>query len=173
MPPRKRQPAASDPPPPLPGGYRLGEKVFFTGDSQTFADGDKLVHGQQGEVTGPAIDESVKGKGVCVLFPGNTGNVDCYLTQVRRLRAASAATAPACAHTRDAAHAPCVPSTASAAAPQPSLDEQPRAPQPNAQRRSAGGAGAGKWLLRQRQSGPAMQAHPPSAGEPRSAAGAA
>ena len=80
-----------DAPPPLPGGYKLGEKVLFTGLSETFADGDKLVHGQQGEVVGPATLERVKGKGVCLRFPGNKFGVDCFLTQVRRLRAASAA----------------------------------------------------------------------------------
>ena len=68
---------------PLPGGYRVGEKVFFTGPSETFPSGNKLVHGQQGEVTGPATSENTKGKGVAVLFPGNKGNVDCYLIQVR------------------------------------------------------------------------------------------
>ena len=120
MPPRKRQPAVSDAPPPLPGGYKVGEKVFFTGRSETFADGDKVVRGQQGEVTGPATLEEAKGKGVNVRFPGNNKDgVDCLLTTVRRLRAASAADpSRACApHTRDAAHAPCVPTTASAAAP--------------------------------------------------------
>ena len=76
---------------PLPGGYRVGEKVFFTGPSETFPSGNKLVHGQQGEVMGPAALVNVKGNGVSVLFPGNKGNVDCYLTSVRRLRAASAA----------------------------------------------------------------------------------
>ena len=40
MPPRKRQPAVSDAPPPLPGGYKVGEKVFFTGSSHTFSNGD-------------------------------------------------------------------------------------------------------------------------------------
>ena len=79
-------------PPPLPGGYKVGEKVFFTGASQTVSTGDKVVHGQQGEVTGPATVESVKGKGVIVRFPGNKGNVCCFLTEVRCLRAASAAT---------------------------------------------------------------------------------
>jgi len=81
-----------DAPPPLPGGYKLGEKVFFTGLSETFADGDKLVHGQQGEVVGPATLERVKGKGVCLRFPGNKGCLDCPLTLVRRPGAASAAT---------------------------------------------------------------------------------
>ena len=97
-----------DAPPPLPGGYKMGEKVFFTGPSQTLSNGDKLVHGGQGEVMGPATGVNSKGKGVDVLYPGNKGGVNCLLTQVRRLRAASAATPPACApHTRRvAAHAP-------------------------------------------------------------------
>ena len=135
-------------PPPLPGGYKVGEKVFFTGSSQTFPNGDKVVHGQQGEVVGPATLETHKGKGVCLRFPVNKFDVDCYLTQVRRLRAAPAADPPrACApHTRDAAHAPCVPTTAPAAAPQPSLHAQPRAPQrplPGCVRDGGRGRGAG------------------------------
>ena len=103
MPPRRRQPAASDLPPALPGNYTVGEKVLYTAASQTLSNGDKLVHGQQGEVTGPADAESVEGKGVNVRFPGNTGNVSCLLTEVRRLRTASAATPPT-PPTRDAAH---------------------------------------------------------------------
>jgi hypothetical protein len=75
----------------LPGGYKVDEKVFFTGASETLPGGIKLVHGQQGEVTGPATVESIKGKGVNVRFPGNKGDVCCYLTQVRRLGTASAA----------------------------------------------------------------------------------
>jgi len=90
-----------DAPPPLPGGYKPGEKVFYTGRSETFPSGNKRVYGQQGEVTGPAISESHKGKGVAVRFPGNKGNVQCYLNQVRRLRTAPAANPPAYApHTR-------------------------------------------------------------------------
>ena len=89
-----------DPPPPLPGGYTVGEKVFFTGANETVSTGDKIVHGQQGEVTGPATLETLKGKGVAVRFPGNKGNIECYLNTVRRLRAASAATRPYALHTR-------------------------------------------------------------------------
>ena len=74
---------------PLPGGYRVGEKVFFTGPSETFPSGNKLVQGQQGEVMGPAALVNVKGNGVSVLFPGNKGNIKCYLNQARRLRDAS------------------------------------------------------------------------------------
>ena len=79
-------------PPPLPGGYKVGEKVFFTAASQTLSNGDKLVHGQQGEVTGPATAEMHKSKGVNVLFPGNKGNISCHFTSVRRRPAVSAAT---------------------------------------------------------------------------------
>ena len=73
-----------DAPPPLPGGYTVGEKVFYTGMNHAFPNGDKLVHGQQGEVTGPITNETHKGKGVAVVFPGNKGNVQCYLYQLSR-----------------------------------------------------------------------------------------
>ena len=78
----------------------MGEKVFFTGASQTVSTGDKLVHGQQGEVMGPVTNETQWGKGVAVRFPGNKGNIGCFLTHVCRLRAASAATCPYALHTR-------------------------------------------------------------------------
>ena len=79
-----------DAPPPLPGGYTVGDKVFFTGASETISDGYKLVHGQQGEVTGPPNSETLKGKCVAVRFPGNIGSIACSLTSIRRLRAAPA-----------------------------------------------------------------------------------
>ena len=63
----------------LPGGYKVGEKVFYTAASQFFPSGNKLVHGQHGEVTGPGTAETHKGKGVSVLFPGNKGTIGCYL----------------------------------------------------------------------------------------------
>ena len=81
-----------DAPPPLPGGYKVGEKVFYTAASQTLSNGNTLVHSQQGEVTGPATVEIHKGKGVNVLFPGNKGNISCHFTSVRRRPAVSAAT---------------------------------------------------------------------------------
>ena len=76
---------------PLPGGYRVGEKVFFTGPSETFPSGNKLVHGQQGEVTGPGTRRDGL-EAVAVRFPGNKDYVNCRLTEVRRPRAAPAAT---------------------------------------------------------------------------------
>jgi hypothetical protein len=86
-----RAQVSRDAPPPLPGGYKVGEKVFLVAASHTFPSGNKLVHGQQGEVTGPATAETHKGKGVNVRFPGNKGDVNCYLAAVRRLGTASAA----------------------------------------------------------------------------------
>ena len=41
------------PPPPLPGGYTLGEKLYFIGANHTLDDGNRLVHGEQVEVMGP------------------------------------------------------------------------------------------------------------------------
>ena len=91
-----------DAPPPLPGGYKEGEKVFYVGANHTFPSGNKVVHGQQCEVTGPCpfdgTGSRVKTKGnmgVSVLFPDNKGHerhVGCSLTEVRRHCAASAAT---------------------------------------------------------------------------------
>ena len=64
------------PPPPLPGGYAVGEKLYFTGTSETFPSGNKVTHGQEGEVTGhPWSDSPAFGKGVAVMFPGNKGNI--------------------------------------------------------------------------------------------------
>ena len=119
-----RAQVSRDAPPPLPGGYKVGEKVFFTGASETFASGNKLVHGQQGEVMGLATGEDAD-KRLSLLYPGNKGGINCLLTTVRHLCAASAACAP---HTRRCAYAQCVPATASAAAPQPSPHAQPLAP---------------------------------------------
>ena len=73
------------PPPPLPGGYAVGDRVFFTGDSETFPRGDKLTPGQAGEVKGhPKSDKPHFGKGVAVMFPGNRHNIGCYLTDLSR-----------------------------------------------------------------------------------------
>ena len=114
-----------DAPPPLPGGYTVGEKVFYAGGSRTFENGTgngvKLVHGEQGEVIGPATGKSTKG--LKVLFPGNKDGVNCYLTAVRRLPAASAATLHLCpTHaTLPTPRAAALPRLACAPAPQPQL----------------------------------------------------
>ena len=74
-----------DPPAaPLPGGYAVGDKVYYTGTSKTFENGDRLEYGKQGEVEGP-VNEVLNGEGVAVLFSGNKCMDDCLLTQARRL----------------------------------------------------------------------------------------
>ena len=75
-----------EPPPPLPGGFVLGEQVYYTGarlSQEAVETGDRLEHGKQGEVVGPATSESHKGNGVALRFPGNKGAINCYLTQAR------------------------------------------------------------------------------------------
>ena len=47
----------------LPGGYKFGEKLYYTGASQTLEDGDRLVHGEQGEVMGPCRRRCEGGQG--------------------------------------------------------------------------------------------------------------
>ena len=53
-----------EPPPPLPGGYVVGEQVYYTERSLTFVNGDRVEHGKQGELVGPATGVNHKGKGV-------------------------------------------------------------------------------------------------------------
>ena len=59
---------------PLPGGYVVGEQVYYTGTTKTFETGDRLENGKQGEVVGPATSEAAEGKGVGVFYPGNTSS---------------------------------------------------------------------------------------------------
>ena len=75
-----------EPPPPLPGGYVVGDKVYYTGTGWTFQSGNRVEHGKQGEVVGPTTSESHRGKGVAVLFRGNKGAINCYLINVRACR---------------------------------------------------------------------------------------
>ena len=92
------------PPPSLPGGYTVGEQVYYTGAGKTVEDGYQLEHGKQGEVVGPAIAESLKGKGVTVLFPGNKDVIQCLLNSVRAAAAANGP--PAAPHHPTAAPPP-------------------------------------------------------------------
>jgi len=89
------------------------------------------VHGQQGEVVGPAVLEGHKGKGLAMRFPGNKGYITCLIDQVRRLRAAAAANPTPAPHTSDVP-ATALPRPKPSLHGQPSLHEQPLAPQPTA-----------------------------------------
>ena len=44
------------PPPPLPGGYKLGDTLYYIGDNYNFDAGYRLAHGQKVEVIGPDFD---------------------------------------------------------------------------------------------------------------------
>ena len=134
-----------DAPPPLPGAYTVGEKVYFKWANQTLESNNKVMYGQQGEVVGPARGESCKGKGVSVRFPGNKNPVGCFLDSVRRLRAASAATTPARASTHATPATPrASPRQPLPRGPSPHCMRQPLAPQPTARvRERCGGRGRG------------------------------
>ena len=53
---------SSEPSRALPGGYTVGDEVFFLGISKTWENGNRLVYGDKGEVISPAI-EATEGKG--------------------------------------------------------------------------------------------------------------
>ena len=69
-------------PPPL-GGHELGEQLYYTGSSKSFENGDKLTHGQSGEVVGPATGEH-QGNGLKMRFPGNKVSINCSLLCLSR-----------------------------------------------------------------------------------------
>ena len=76
------------------------DKVYYCGESHTYEDGDKRVHGAQGEVTGPSpVDTDKK---VAVRFPGNKDNIGCLLTQLSRTPPGGAATPAGPTSTREA-----------------------------------------------------------------------
>jgi len=83
-----------EPPPPLPDGFVLGEQVYYMGAGKTLESGNRLEHGKQGKVAGHATSANHKGKGVDVLFPGNKSAISCWLTSVRRRRAATHSSLP-------------------------------------------------------------------------------
>jgi hypothetical protein len=74
--------------------YTVGDMVHYTGTGKTFENGDRLEHGKQGEVVGPATSERCGGRGLAVLFPGNEGALDCCFTEARRLPPLSALRCP-------------------------------------------------------------------------------
>jgi hypothetical protein len=71
------------PPPSLPGGYEVGDTVHWRGVSQNFGNGDKLVHGGEGEVAGAAGSEPTNR--LAVRFPGSGLPIDCMLSSLSRV----------------------------------------------------------------------------------------
>ena len=68
-----RAPAISRPATTLPGGYCVGDEVFFTGPRQTLPSGGRVEYGGKGEVVGPVVGDD-KDVRVSVRFPGNQRN---------------------------------------------------------------------------------------------------
>ena len=69
----------------MPGGYTVGEKLYYLGESQTWDDGDQLTHGQAGEVTGqPPSDDPNFGEFLSVMFPDMEGILLCKLDEISR-----------------------------------------------------------------------------------------
>ena len=68
----------------LPGDYRVGDAVFYTGASETHPNGAQLTYGGDGEIVGPATSETHKENGVAVKFSANADVICCYLTQLGR-----------------------------------------------------------------------------------------
>ena len=60
----------------LLGGYTVGEMVYHIGASEAFLNGDRLVHGEQGEVIGPSPPGEFEGR-LQIKFPNNKGIVHC------------------------------------------------------------------------------------------------
>ena len=77
---RPAEELSRSPPPPLPGGYTLGEKVYYTETSEVLDNGDRLVHGEQGEVTGPGEEAGL----LSIKFPNNKKHIDCSLDELSR-----------------------------------------------------------------------------------------
>ena len=59
-----------DPPPPLPGGYVVGEQVFINSESHTLANGFHVNAGKCGEVVGPSSAPLQQWKGMAKFFLG-------------------------------------------------------------------------------------------------------
>ena len=57
--------------------------MFFTGASETFPSGNRVVYGAKGEVTGPATGKEVSTH-VDEQFPGNKGGDERFLTTLSR-----------------------------------------------------------------------------------------
>ena len=76
------------PPPPLPGGFSIGQKVYYTGDSKTLASGNWLVFGEPCEIMGPTDSTEPQPDQLNVQFPGRDRHVNCKLSSLSRLQPA-------------------------------------------------------------------------------------
>merc|ERR1712151_932029 len=71
--------------PVIPGGFKVGDRLYYIGEQQVYDDGDRLLFGLPGEVVsrstaGNASDD----RRLKVLFDGNNMPISVFLTQVSR-----------------------------------------------------------------------------------------
>lgn len=70
----------------IPGGYRLGERVYWCGSAWALADGDRLQFGQEGEIAGCTdVCDGMDKERVAVLFKGNKQPVAMHLVEISRV----------------------------------------------------------------------------------------
>mmetsp|Transcript_7267 Transcript_7267/g.20133 ORF Transcript_7267/g.20133 Transcript_7267/m.20133 type:complete len:844 (-) Transcript_7267:62-2593(-) len=70
-------------PPVIPGGYNVGDRVFWCGMNWTFPNGDRLRFGAKGEVAGRScVGDGNDDERVAVNFPGNKGAVAMRLPEI-------------------------------------------------------------------------------------------
>mmetsp|Transcript_7619 Transcript_7619/g.19449 ORF Transcript_7619/g.19449 Transcript_7619/m.19449 type:complete len:914 (+) Transcript_7619:103-2844(+) len=69
--------------PVIPGGYNLGDKIFYTGMDWSYANGDRLTYGAQGEIAGRSCQGDDKdNERAAVLMPGNRAAAHLRLTEM-------------------------------------------------------------------------------------------
>ena len=66
----------------LPGGFRVGEELYFIGGGFVDEQGDKAVFGCRGSVTGPARNGDADA--VSMSFSGNRGDMHCRAGELSR-----------------------------------------------------------------------------------------
>ncbi|CAE8632265.1 unnamed protein product [Polarella glacialis] len=78
------QPALlSSQPPTIPGGYSVGDRVYWCGMNWTFPNGDRLKFGSEGEVAGRScVGDGLDDRRVAVSFRGNRGAVAMRLPEI-------------------------------------------------------------------------------------------
>lgn len=69
----------------LPGGFDVGDVVYYQGAPHTFASGDRLAPGLRGVVSGPAIAPGTSAEeDLAVLFDGNRTRVTVQVASIAR-----------------------------------------------------------------------------------------
>ena len=74
------------PAPPLPGGFHLGERLYFIGNAFEFSEGAEILFGARGEVVGPVpMIQGVSCPALYLRFPEHEkANVGCHVQQLSR-----------------------------------------------------------------------------------------